>query len=482
MALTNHWKFDEPSGEVTFLNEINSNTLTTGNATFNVARASFGTLSGQISPDSPTGHLNMNTAVSTAGAFSINFWADFRDTDFEQFIVADKTNNSSYLSAFPTGSTGIFKILVDGSGNELTLNTGITLNSQHMYSFTRDTSSNIRTYVDTVLQTNTGHITGIFKFDRLFGASGNVSGITSGGLFDDFRTYDTTNNLNAIKTLYQEARPLFLLTPVVTSPVLGTVTEAETITATAAVKDDDSLTYEWLRADDSSGTNMKVIFTATSSNTYVTGVPDRGKYIACRITASNDYGYTLSTTAYLGAVTAIVTNLFDGIITSAFKTLHVDMLESLLADSACSVLCTLQYEGSKWEDCPNCVENVAMGRSSSSYTAGGPIPFTFGGCPYCNGAGRITTNETESIYLAPIWDSQEWISLSAQNNTAQAPNVTVQTISKIETYENLSRAKSVLIDTSISGFGHNRFERQGDPEICGLGNGSFVLVMWSKIS
>ena len=91
--------------------------------------------------------------------------------------------------------------------------------------------------------------------------------------------------------------------------------------------------------------------------------------------------------------------MFEGIITAEFKQLFKDAITALLEDTALTVPCQLIYGGTKWTDCPNCLFSPATNKSTGIYTVGGPVPFYTGVCPYCNGAGRLSEEDTENIYL-----------------------------------------------------------------------------------
>jgi hypothetical protein len=175
-----------------------------------------------------------------------------------------------------------------------------------------------------------------------------------------------------------------------------------------------------------------------------------------------------------------MSNPFSGVITQGFKDLHTNMITSLLYDDACTVSCVLEYEGSLVTDCPNCIENVLMGRSASVYQAGGPVPFTHGDCPYCGGRGRIDTAQEESIYIMPIWSSKDWIGTAS--DASRAPDVDLQTMTVVSNYTKIETANFIRVDTEISGYGTNKFVRQGDSEPCGLGSSSFIITNWKKVS
>lgn len=166
---------------------------------------------------------------------------------------------------------------------------------------------------------------------------------------------------------------------------------------------------------------------------------------------------------------------FTGLISDSFKQLHIDMITEVIR--GCSVPCTLIYGTTNWTDCPNCVYDQAGKKSSNIYEGGGPIPFTFGVCPYCNGVGRLTNEVTVDTTLAPIYDYKGWIG-SVEVNT---PHGFVQTLSVWATYDNLKEAKEVIIGTDTNEYVKARFERYGEPEPCGLGSNSFVATMWKRI-
>jgi hypothetical protein len=118
-------------------------------------------------------------------------------------------------------------------------------------------------------------------------------------------------------------------------------------------------------------------------------------------------------------------------------------------------------------------------KSSNRYKAGGPIPFTTGVCPACNGKGRSLDQQTDTVTMIPIWDSKEWLVKIIVDN----PNQFVQTLSVWDdTYMKIRRANNVVIDTSVTDASRNRFERWDIPQPCGIDNTQFAATMWKRIS
>ena len=125
----------------------------------------------------------------------------------------------------------------------------------------------------------------------------------------------------------------------------------------------------------------------------------------------------------------------------------------------------------------NCLLNVVGNKSSNRYQAGGPTPFV-GICPVCNGAGKIPTEQTASIDLAIIYDYREWINIGIEIGS---PLGYVQSLSLLKTLDDLKEAKELIVDTNISKYVNQRFERVGEPQPCGFGQATIVVTMWKRI-
>ncbi len=170
-------------------------------------------------------------------------------------------------------------------------------------------------------------------------------------------------------------------------------------------------------------------------------------------------------------------NPFSGIITQAMKDTHKHMIDALLEDTALTVPCTLHYLDTKFTTCTNCLPNNIGGKSSNVYKAGGPIPFSHGLCPYCNGQYRISATATDELYLMTIWDSKRWI---LNNPAIKAAKIDVQTMSKITTYGALDRASKVTLDANIKNYGVADFIKVGDPQPLGWGGNNWIIFSWVR--
>lgn len=166
-------------------------------------------------------------------------------------------------------------------------------------------------------------------------------------------------------------------------------------------------------------------------------------------------------------------NPYSGIITAALKTTFNNAIDALLEDAACTVACTIVYGGQKFEQCSNCQGGV--------YVPGGPIPFPNGRvCPLCQGTSRKEVEQTETIYLMPIFDSKKWVT-TAVKTSAKYPNEVCETMSHLTLMPKLKAAKHIIIDSTNSGYTQNVFKRVGEPEPCGFGDMRYIITAWERV-
>lgn len=176
-----------------------------------------------------------------------------------------------------------------------------------------------------------------------------------------------------------------------------------------------------------------------------------------------------------------MTNPFSNLINSEFKKIYNDAIDSLLENTALTVLCTFKYSGvGSPVYCGNCIYDTISGLSSNKYKSGGPNPFAEGSiCPVCMGMGTTSSiSSSEKIYLACIFDSKYWMNWSSK--TMNIPDGMVQTICKVELLPKIRNASEIIIDANIAKYGNYTYERAGDPEPAGLGNNSYIITMWKR--
>lgn len=177
-----------------------------------------------------------------------------------------------------------------------------------------------------------------------------------------------------------------------------------------------------------------------------------------------------------------MTNPFANIISPELKNLYKHAIDSILADNALSVPCTIRYVGAASQtQCNNCVFDPISGLSANIYNGTGPAFFPEGSvCPVCMGNGVIegASSNTEIIPLAVIFDSKHWLNWSSKS--LHITDGMVQIICKIEYLPKLRNASELIINNKITGYGEYVYERANDPEPVGLGDHSYIVSMWSR--
>jgi hypothetical protein len=171
-------------------------------------------------------------------------------------------------------------------------------------------------------------------------------------------------------------------------------------------------------------------------------------------------------------------NPFSGIISQDLKDLFVNLIDSLLETTALTQPCRFIYGGTKFEQCPNCSFNASTGKSNNLYVPGGPISFSHGLCPVCNGAGRKEIPITEDdIYMGIIYDHKKWLPMGF---TPTSPNTSIQTISSITLMPKIKRAKEIIVNTDIETYVRQRYVIDGEPQPYGFGNDAYIATIWKR--
>jgi len=171
-------------------------------------------------------------------------------------------------------------------------------------------------------------------------------------------------------------------------------------------------------------------------------------------------------------------NPYSGIINAQLKTLFSNVFSSLLYNDSLTIPCMINYGVTKYEDCANCVGTTIGGKPSTVFQDGGPMPFPFGSmCPACGGQAKRPVETSEPINLMVIWDYKEFVNYGGVAN----PVGMIQTITFASNTPKLIRAKEITVASHLAGYGRHRFERDANPQPCGLGESDFVSCMWKRI-
>lgn len=167
------------------------------------------------------------------------------------------------------------------------------------------------------------------------------------------------------------------------------------------------------------------------------------------------------------------------IINDGFKNLYNSMIDELLRANSLSLPCKLIYEGSKFSECVNCHIDPISHKSSNLYKSGGPITFADGQiCPYCHGMGGEYQENYEVLNMMILFDYKYWINFNAK---IHSPEGLVQTISKFSDFAKIKSCNQIIIDTNTQNYTESYYQRNSEPQPCGLGNNSYIFTYWKKI-
>jgi len=121
------------------------------------------------------------------------------------------------------------------------------------------------------------------------------------------------------------------------------------------------------------------------------------------------------------------------------------------------------------ENCPNCIPG-----NPNKYKTGGPISFSFGPCPYCDGKNFIETETTETIKLRTY-------EYNRKKSNANVGNVTINSselflIGKIEDYPKLKKCDYFVLFSNTQ-YGDWKFILDSEPLPFGFGSSQFKVYI-----
>lgn len=140
------------------------------------------------------------------------------------------------------------------------------------------------------------------------------------------------------------------------------------------------------------------------------------------------------------------------------------------------VNCILEYPP-KETACDNCVYDSINRRSSNRYKTGGPIPFTFGICPWCDGAGFKQIPVSTTIKMRIYWSRKDWVKIGIPVNI---PDGAIQTIGFMSDLSKIKQAERVLVNSDISNIMQWEYILLGEPIPHGFKYNRYFLAYWSK--
>jgi hypothetical protein len=155
-------------------------------------------------------------------------------------------------------------------------------------------------------------------------------------------------------------------------------------------------------------------------------------------------------------------------IPSELKGFYKEAVDALMLSELTSEECEIVYPP-KHTQCDNCLPGP-MGSGGNVYRNGGPRPFAFGLCPYCQGRGFKEEESTETIRLRVHFvtdrSKQE---LYAKINSINIEVYDAQIIGYMDDLPKIKRASRILLVNQNAG--HKRISCKviGEPNPWGFG-------------
>ena len=172
-----------------------------------------------------------------------------------------------------------------------------------------------------------------------------------------------------------------------------------------------------------------------------------------------------------------MSNPFSGIISSDFKKIFNDAIDSLLEQNALTVKCSVKYSSTEQKVCNNCLFDSISRLSANLYNGSGPIPFPDNTiCPVCGGMGVSTNDAQEFLYLGVIFDSKYFLN----NANVNIVDGMVQTYCNISLMSKIRDANEIVFDSAIEKYGSYVYQRAGDPQPCGFGDNRYIVTLWKR--
>ena len=171
--------------------------------------------------------------------------------------------------------------------------------------------------------------------------------------------------------------------------------------------------------------------------------------------------------------------MFEHLITTEFKRIFRDSIDTLLVPNAFTVTCLLKYENTKKDLCFNCEFDAISQRAANRPKPAASIPFARETiCPVCNGFGYIDTTTDEKINMAIIFDSKYWLNWGSKS--VNIPDGMVQSLCSIDLLPKLKNCQRMIVDADISQYGNYSYSLYSDPEPVGLGSHDYIISMWQR--
>ena len=141
------------------------------------------------------------------------------------------------------------------------------------------------------------------------------------------------------------------------------------------------------------------------------------------------------------------------------------------------VNCKLMYP-SRRVSCANCVYDAIGKKSANRYKSGGPMPFSFGNCPTCGGAGYREEEQSEIIKLRVYSRSQDFKKIAG--SSINVPDGGIMVIGFLYEMPKFNRSNTVVINSDQANYQTWKFDKSGEAMIHGLVKDRYFMATMTR--
>lgn len=134
-------------------------------------------------------------------------------------------------------------------------------------------------------------------------------------------------------------------------------------------------------------------------------------------------------------------------------------------------------------ECPNCLFDFSLQKSSGLYKPGGPYPFELGAmCPYCSGEGKLLsqTDSKRHVKLRIVYDTKPYRNI--ENNSIRVPNAQIITLGYIKDLYDVLRCSHIVIEDDVLPPAYSfKLVRDGGDQYS-IVQGKYFRAYWERVA
>lgn len=148
---------------------------------------------------------------------------------------------------------------------------------------------------------------------------------------------------------------------------------------------------------------------------------------------------------------------------SGFLSYYYAVADELIDTQGVGEACRLYFVSKT--NCPNCLKGAP-----GKYRPGGPIEFSIGMCPYCNGKNYVENVTNRDVNLRTYWREQDWRKIAK----IEFREGRVMVIGYMRDYDDFRKATHMRFFTDLDQ--EYKYKLTGEPMPHGFGKRYFAAV------